>query len=58
MKPVYSKVQASGIAGVIVTVIIWALGNFAGVEVPAEVAAALVVVITFIAGFFKTEKVG
>ena len=57
MKPVYSKVRAGGIAGVVVTVIIWALGAFAGIEVPAEVAAAMIVVVTFIAGFFKSEKV-
>jgi lipopolysaccharide export LptBFGC system permease protein LptF len=58
MKPVYSKVKASGLAGIIVTVIVWALGSFLGIEVPPEVAAALVTVITFIVGFFKSELVG
>ena len=57
MKPVYAKVRSAGVAGVIVTVIVWALGAFAGVDVPAEVAAALVTVITFIVGFFKKETV-
>lgn len=58
MKPVYSKVRAAGLAGIIVTVIVWVLGNFWGIEVPPEVAAALVTVITFITGFFKKELVG
>ena len=57
MKPVYAKVRAAGLAGIIVTVVVWALQAFAGVDVPAEVAAALVTVITFIVGFFKTETV-
>ena len=57
MKPVCAKVRSAGLAGIIVTVIVWALGAFAGVGVPAEVAAALVTVITFIVGFFKKETV-
>ena len=56
MEPVYSKVRAAGLAGIIVTIIIWAAG-YAGIDVPAEVAAALVTVVTFIVGFFKKETV-
>ena len=52
---VYSKVKAAGIAGAIVAVLIWVLGAFWGIELPPEVAAALVTIIAFIAGFFKTE---
>jgi len=54
----YSKVAAGGIAGIIVTILIWALQTFAGIDVPPEVAAAMVTVISFIAGLFKTEKRG
>ena len=54
MLPVYSKVRAVGLAGLIASIIITAL-PFLGVEVSAEVAAAIVTVATFIAGFFKKE---
>lgn len=57
MKPVYSKVKAVGWAGIITTIIIAVLTQFFGIEISAEVAAAILTVVTFIAGFFKTEKV-
>ena len=56
MTPVYSKVRAVGLAGLIATIIIAAL-PFLGVEVSPEVAAAIITVVAFIAGFWKKETV-
>jgi hypothetical protein len=55
--PVYSKVKAVGLAGIISTVIIFLLTQVMGVEVSAELAAAIVTVVTFIVGWAKKELV-
>jgi hypothetical protein len=54
---VYSKVKAVGLAGIITTIIIAAL-NYFGADVSAELAAAILTVVTFIVGYFKVERVG
>ena len=55
---VYSKVKSATPAGAIVAVLAWALFAFAGIEIPPDVVSALIVVISFIAGYFTPEKVG
>lgn len=54
MKSVSPKVVASSVSAAAVCVICW-LASQAGVDVPAEVAAALVVIATFAAGWIKTD---
>ena len=48
------KVAASGIAGALTIVIVWAAG-MAGVDVPPEVASAFTVIISFAAGWLKSD---
>lgn len=45
------KVIAGGVAGAIVTILIWFAGTFAHVDIPAEVAASLVVVLSFLVSY-------
>ena len=45
------KVGSAGLGGAIATGIIWALGEFAGVELGEEVAAAVITVVTFVVGY-------
>lgn len=52
---VYSKVAATGTAGLVVTVLVGLLG-LAHIAVPATVVAALVTLVGFIAGYLKTER--
>ena len=47
------KVVAGGIAGAATIVLVWAAG-MAGVDVPAEVASAFTVLVSFAAGFIKS----
>jgi hypothetical protein len=51
-----SKVTASGLAGAVVTWVVWALENFWGYTLPAEVAAAAVTLATFVLGYVVTEN--
>jgi hypothetical protein len=48
------KVIAGTLAAAIVTIIVW-IAAAAGVEVPVEVAGALTVIVTFLAGYLKTD---
>jgi hypothetical protein len=52
---VYSKVAASGTAGLVATVIIGLLG-LVHITIPATVVAAIVTLIGFVAGYLKTER--
>ena len=45
------KLIVSGLAGSIVTVGVWAVKEFASIEIPAEIAAQLAVIVSFIAGY-------
>lgn len=47
------KVIAGTIAGAATVVIVWLLHQFAGVDLPAEVAAALTVLLTAGAAYLK-----
>jgi len=53
VKEVHPKVAAGGIAGA-VTVIVVFVADKLGLEIPAEVASALTVVLSFAAGFMKS----
>jgi hypothetical protein len=46
------KVVAGGIAGSFTVVVVWLAGMF-GVDVPAEVASAFTVLVSFAAGYLK-----
>jgi hypothetical protein len=48
------KVAAGGIAGAVSVIVIWAAG-VAGLDVPPEVASAVTVVVSFAAGYIKSE---
>jgi len=50
-----TKVAAGGLAGGLSMLIIWGVGA-AGVDVPAEVAAAITTLVTFVVGYFVPEK--
>ena len=51
---VSAKVWASTLAAAAVTIICWA-ASLAGVSVPVEVAGALTVIATFLAGYLKVD---
>ena len=47
------KTAAAGIAGAVTLVIVFVLGQF-GVEIPADVAAAVTTIIAFAAAYLKS----
>lgn len=47
------KVVAGGVAGALTIVLVWLAGQF-GVDVPAEVASAFTVLVSFAAGYLKS----
>lgn len=51
MKP-QRKIVAGGIAGAVSSLAVWALQQFAGIEVPAEQAVAITTIITFVVQYF------
>ena len=48
------KVAAGAAGGSVVTALV-AIAAWAGVDMPAEVASALVTVVSFVAAYFKSE---
>lgn len=56
MKPT-EKVQAGGYAGALALVLLWLAGQ-AGIELPAEVAAGLALLIAGAGAWIKTEGAG
>lgn len=45
-------IQTSAVAGAVTTIIVWALQQVSpGLEIPADVAAAITMVISFLAGW-------
>jgi len=48
------KVAVAGVAGAVVLIIVWVVGMF-GVDVPAEVAAAATVIVSFLGGYLKRD---
>lgn len=55
MSGVNPKVTSAAIAAAIVTILVWALNQFAGVDLPEVVQIAVVTLITFAAGYIKTD---
>lgn len=51
------KVAAVGVGGALAIVLVWVAG-LAGIDMPAEVAAAISVLVTFAAGYFKKDGGG
>jgi len=49
-----SKVQAAGLAGAITTIVVFIAGQL-GLEITAEVGAALTTVLATLAGYLKPE---
>lgn len=49
------KVASAGIAGTVVTILIYGANTFLNIEITAEVAAALVTLISFVAGYLKKD---
>jgi hypothetical protein len=50
--PVQRKVAVGAAVGGLVSVIVWAVQTFAGIEVSAEAAVGLSTALTFIASYF------
>lgn len=48
------KVVAGGAAGAVTIMVVWIAGMF-GLEVPPEVASAFTVLVSFVAGYVKSE---
>ena len=57
-RPIYSKVKAMTLSGATVAILAYVLREFAGVDMPAEVVSAAVVLVSFIFGYLKIENVG
>jgi len=55
MAGVNPKVTSAAIAAAVVTILVWGLDVFAGVELPEVVQIAIVTLITFAAGYIKTD---
>jgi hypothetical protein len=55
MHNISPKVTAATLASAIVAAVCFAIDTWAGVEIPVEVQAALVVIATFAAGYLKTD---
>lgn len=49
------KTSAAGIAGAVTLVIVFVLGQL-GVEIPADVAAAVTTIIAFVAAYVKSAN--
>jgi hypothetical protein len=50
-----AKVIAGGLGGALATLVVWLVQAYGGVEVPADVAAALATVFAFIVGYLTPE---
>lgn len=48
------KVVAGGVAGALTIMLVWVAGLF-GLDVPAEVASAFTVIVSFAAGYLKSQ---
>lgn len=46
-----TKVTVAALAGAVVSVVVWVVGLTTSVEVPAEAAAALVTVVSFVLAY-------
>lgn len=51
-----TKVTAAGAMGALSTVGVWAAQEFASIEIPGEVASAIVLVVMFVAAYVIPER--
>jgi hypothetical protein len=51
------KVVAAGATGAVITILVW-LAGYANVDVPPEVASALTVIFSFVAGYLAPRASG
>lgn len=56
MLDLHPKVQNTGIAAGIVTLVIWALHTFASIEMPAEAAAGLTGLVSLLTGYRTSSE--
>ena len=54
MGGISSKVAASGVTGAVVGVLVWVVSLF-GLDIPAEISAYIVTILSFAAGYFIPE---
>lgn len=50
------KVVAGGLAGAVTVLVVWGLKQFAGVDLPADAAAALTVIVSTVASYLTSNK--
>lgn len=50
------KMTAVGIAGSLTVIVLYVIKATFGIDVPGEVASALTIVISFLAGYFKHDE--
>jgi hypothetical membrane protein len=55
MSNVNPKVTSAALAAAVVVVLVWVLDRFAGVVLPEAVQIAVVTLVTFAAGWLKTD---
>ena len=58
MNNISPKVAGGALAGAIVAIGVWALGNFAHVVLPPDVTAALTVIVSTITGYLVPHAPG
>lgn len=51
-----AKTNAGGIAALVVLVLVWALKQWAHVDMPPEVAAAITGIVTYVASYLAPPK--
>lgn len=49
------KVAVAGVSGAVTLIVVWVVGMF-GVDVPAEVAAAATVIVSFLGGYLTRDS--
>ena len=54
MTNVHPKVAAGGVAGAVTIVLVF-VAEMCGLEIPAEVASAFTVILSFLAGYLKAS---
>ena len=55
MSNINPKVTSAAVAAALVTILVWALDRFAGVALPEVVQVAVLTIVTFAAGWLKTD---
>lgn len=50
------KIATSGLSGAIACIVFYVLERYAGIHLPADVAAAITTVITFLVGYWTEPK--